>query len=663
MTSARAWWSGTAAELLAATPTEILGLLTAASSFPVEDKQKHAWLFEIAHLKAVANSWDGAYFFLEFAIPRMGRRADAIIVCGGLLFVVEYKVGEAEFSTSALEQAHGYALDLKNFHATSHDKKLIPVVVATAAPPQDIVLGLFATDDVAAPLRLAADDLLPAIAQMVRASGGPMFDARTWANGRYQPTPTIIEAASALYGGHDVQEISRSEAGVENLARTTVAIGTIIAKARETHRKALIFVTGVPGAGKTLAGLNIACSRLGGVDVEDATFLSGNGPLVAVLRAALAQDARLRAQEQASRTAVNKEALAQSVHKFIQNVHNFRNEYVKQASAPSEHVVVFDEAQRAWDQAQTARFMADKYGVAGFDQSEPEFLLSVMDRHTDWCVVICLVGEGQEINRGEAGIGAWVTALQDRKFASWSVHASPHLTAADSGLTAPERWLLNNRALALDESLHLAVSVRSFRAERVADWVAAVLGDDAAVARAAMRKLAQFPIYRTRSLAAARRWLRERRRATERAGLLASANAMRLKPEGLYVQARIKPVDWFLKTGADIRGSNALEDVATEFDVRGLELDWTVVAWDLNLRRTADGWETRQFRGSGWNQVRVAATQKYVVNAYRVLLTRARQGMILFIPKGDPDDPTRPPTEYDAVDRWLQNCGVSSLDG
>lgn len=661
MTIARAWWSGPARDLLRATPSHILGTLLAGSAFPVDELQKRAWAFEIAQLKAIANEWDDAHFFLEFAIPRMGRRADAVIACRGLLFVIEYKVGEAAFSVHAVEQAHGYALDLKNFHATSHDKRLIPIVVATAAAPQNIGFGMFATDGVAAPLTLSAADLAPAIRQVVRASGGAAFCARDWADGHYQPTPTIIEAASALFGGHDVQEISRSEAGVENLGRTTRKIGAVIAQARARRQKALIFVTGVPGAGKTLAGLNIACSRLGGIEVEDATFLSGNGPLVDVLRAALAQDAKLRARERAS-AAPDGDALAQSVRKFIQNVHHFRSEYVDPARLPSEHVVVFDEAQRAWDRGQVARFMREKHGISDFARSEPEFLLSVMDRRPDWCAVICLVGEGQEINRGEAGIGAWVAALQDRKFASWSVHAAPHLVAVNSGLSAAERWLLTSRAEALDASLHLAVSVRSFRAERVADWVAALLGNAAEVARAAMPKLSQFPIRRTRSLATARAWLRAHRRAAERAGLLASANAMRLKPEGVYVQARIRPVDWFLKAGADIRGSNALEDVATEFDVQGLELDWTAVAWDLNLRRTTTGWEARQFRGSSWNRVHVAATQQYVVNAYRVLLTRARQGMVLFVPKGDPEDPTRPPEDYDAIDLWLENCGVPSLD-
>lgn len=658
----RAWWSGNSTELTAAVSEAVLGTLAQALPFPLEQAQTSAWQFEIQHLKIMAASLPDASFFLEFAIPRMGRRADAIIVHAGLIFVLEYKVGAEEFSRAAKDQVHGYALDLKNFHVSSHDKCVIPILIATQAPAQDIDLGLFAADGVAAPLMLSATDVLPAIQQISHVQGAERFDVNAWARGEYRPTPTIIEAAAALYRGHDVKEISRSEAGAENLIRTAEAIETIIANTRQRSGRSLIFVTGVPGAGKTLAGLNIACGRLDVATGEDATFLSGNGPLVRVLRAALKQDLKARGKGPVDRATLQS-VMARSPDKFIQNVHHFRDEYARFSAPPSEHVVVFDEAQRAWNRHETARFMREKRGLADFDQSEPEFLLSVMNRHPDWCTVICLVGEGQEINRGEAGIGAWVAALAGEGFRDWAVYASPHLVAQDSDLNKDERWLLQQRAVVLDDALHLAVSVRSFRADAVSAWVGAVLGNDADAARALRPDPERFPIVRTRSLAKARVWLRSRRRANERAGLLASSNAMRLKPEGLYVKATIDPVDWFLKDGADIRASDALEDVATEFDVQGLELDWAAVAWDLNLMRGHTDWVVRRFRGSQWNQVHQEAQQRYVQNAYRVLLTRARQGMVIFIPAGDTEDHTRPPEAYDAIDRWLAACGVPLLDG
>ncbi|MFN3370954.1 MAG: DUF2075 domain-containing protein [Sphingomonadaceae bacterium] len=656
----RAWWQGTAAELLTADSGAVRDRLTGWLQFPLEPAQRDAWAWTIEHLKSVGAAIPDAHMFLEFSIPRMGRRADAVIVVGGIVFVVEYKVGLRDFPRHAIEQVHGYALDLKSFHATSHDKRLVPILVATHAPAQAIELG-FATDGVAAPVRLSGDDLLPAIRQTIAASGGPGFDPIAWAEGAYRPTPTIIEAAQAMFRGHAVAEISRSEAGAENLTATADVISAVIQEAHLKHRKALCFVTGVPGAGKTLAGLNIVCGRMGGDSGEDATFLSGNGPLVAVLREALKRDLRRRAGAPAPGDPEAKHVAGRSPDKFVQNVHHFRDEYAGNQAPPSEHVVVFDEAQRAWNQAETARFMREKRGLTDFAQSEPEFLLSVMDRHPDWCVVICLVGEGQEINRGEAGIGAWVAALAQSRLKDWLVYAPPQLIGSASSLSADLRWLLEKRVRRLDAALHLATSIRSFRSEIVSAYVAALLADDSKRAREILPDPGRFPIVRTRSLVEARAWLRGQRRAGERAGLVASSNAIRLKPEGLHVKAKIDVPAWFLNEGDDIRASNALEDAATEFDVQGLELDWVGIAWDLNLLRGPSGWVPRRFRGTTWEAVNEPDKQAYVLNSYRVLLTRARQGMVIFVPPGDQQDPTRPPNSYDAIDAWLADCGIPSI--
>ena len=660
----RAYFDATARDFAAADRQAIFGALCAALPFDVEQTQRGAWQTQIAHLQSVAVALPDAHIFLEFSIPRMGRRADAVIIAGGLVFVLEYKVGDRDFPRHAIEQVHGYALDLKNFHVTSHDLAIVPLLIATEAPPQQLDLGFWAPDRVHDPLRLSAGDLLPTLRRFLAAGDAPPLDARGWANGAYRPTPTIIEAAEALYRGHDVTEISRSEAGAENLTRTAVAIEAVVERMKAEGGKAICFVTGVPGAGKTLAGLNIAAGRLARDVGEDATFLSGNGPLVDVLREALRRDLRSRAGRPQPGDSDARHRSDRSPDKFVQNVHHFRDEYLDPARHPSEHVVVFDEAQRAWDRAMTADFMRKKRGQAGFDQSEPAFLLSVMDRHRDWCVVVCLIGEGQEINRGEAGIAEWVRALQG-ELRHWQVHMPPHLLDEGAGLDAGLRWHLAHRVPAPDAALHLAVSVRSFRAERVSAFVAALLGDDAGAARDVRPDLAAFPILRTRSLAQARGWLRHQRRAGERAGLLASSNALRLKPEGLYVKAKVEVCDWFLNPGDDVRSSNALEDAATEFDVQGLELDWTGVAWDLNLRR-ADGWQARNFRGTKWQAIHGDADTLgrayYVRNAYRVLLTRARQGMVIFVPPGDAADATRPPADYDAIDAWLAACGVPALD-
>jgi hypothetical protein len=495
---------------------------------------------------------------------------------------------------------------------------------------------------------------------MLASGVGADSAASDWAAGAYRPTPSIIEAAEALYAGHDVAEISRSEAGAENLSRTAAAVERLVAEMRAKGGKALCLLTGVPGAGKTLAGLNIACGRLARDVGEEATFLSGNGPLVDVLREALRRDSVRRQPRRGAEARLLQDREPQA---FIQNVHHFRDEYVAPGQVPAEHVVIFDEAQRAWDRAMASDFMRRKRGQADFDQSEPAFLLGVMDRRPDWCVVVGLIGEGQEINRGEAGIAEWVRALQ-QGLPHWQVALPPHLMAAHGPLDAGLRWHLEQRGARIDPDLHLATSVRSFRAGRVADFVAALLGDDAGAAAQARPDLAQFPIWQTRDLAAARAWLRQQRRAGERAGLLASSNALRLKPEGLHVKAPIDVKHWFLNGNDDVRASNALEDAATEFAVQGLELDWTGVAWDLNLRRTY-GWQAREFRGTRWQAIRDSegglGRADYVKNAYRVLLTRARQGMVIFVPRGDAADATRPPADYDAIAEWLAACGVPSL--
>jgi hypothetical protein len=661
MPAVRAWWDGTGAALAGADPEAVFGRLAANCPFDVVQAQTGAWMVQIAQLQALGAELPDAHIFLEFAIPRMGRRADAVVVAGGLLFVLEYKVGAAEFQRHALLQVQGYALDLAHFHETSRDLPIVPVLIATQAPSQGVGLGLWNGQGVHTPVCASPADLSLLIRQFVAMSSAPPIDASRWADGAYRPTPTIIEAAQALFRGHDVAEISRSGAGVENLGRTTAAIDAVIGRCEENGEKAILFVTGVPGAGKTLAGLHIACSRMDAKSGTPATFLSGNGPLVEVLKEALVRDRRRRQREPTPgdpeiRYLANREPDA-----FVQNVHKFRDYQLVSSAPPADHVVIFDEAQRAWTADETRRFMTTKRGMVEWHQSEPEFLLSVMDRHPDWCTVICLVGEGQEINRGEAGIGAWVEALGRGALNQWRVYASPHLMGRDSRLNPQLRNYLAHRAAPGNEDLHLSVSVRSFKARQLSAFVGALLDDDPVRATKLMPDPSDFPLVRTRSLALARRWLRQRRVGIDRAGLVASSNGLRLKPEGLFLKSKVDICSWFLNGRDDVRSSDMLEDAASEFDVQGLELDWTGVAWDLNLMRGPKGWKHRNFRGTEWQDVHDEARQNYILNSYRVLLTRARQGMVIFVPTGDQEDATRPPGDYDAVDAWLAACGIPSL--
>ena len=292
--------------------------------------------------------------------------------------------------------------------------------------------------------------------------------------------------------------------------------------------------------------------------------------------------------------------------------------------------------------------------------SEPQFLLSVMDRHKDWCVVVCLIGGGQEINTGEAGLEEWLTAIE-RNYPNWQIHLSDRLSRADylGGSHVPAS--LEQLDADLSPALHLAISVRSFRAEVVSDFVGAVVGGEAKLALSLHSELTNYPLAITRHLKAARDWLRQHARGSERTGLVASSNAMRLKPTGIHVKAKIDPPVWFLADKTDVRSSFALGDVATEFDIQGLELDWVGMCWDANFRREGNKWNHYSFRGTRWEHINDPMRAAFLVNAYRVLLTRARQGMMIYVPLGSKIDDTCRPSFYDETYAFLCECGVTGL--
>jgi hypothetical protein len=588
----------------------------------------------------------------------MGRRIDVVLLVRSIVFVLEFKVGAVTFDRAALDQVWDYALDLKNFHEASHTRVIVPLLVATEAEARAPILIAPAPDGVHRPIAVSGSTLRSAIDKVLSGSQADQIDASDWLAASYRPTPTIVEAARALYAQHSVDAIARHDAGAENLRVTSKHLEDLIAEAKAEKKKLICFVTGVPGAGKTLVGLNVATRRRDAA--TPAVYLSGNAPLVAVLREALTRDevARLKARGQAAR----KGAVGESVKQFIQNVHHFRDDAVADEAAPAEHVAVFDEAQRAWNHRMTESFMRRKKNVHGFTQSEPEFLISYMDRHRDWAVVICLVGGGQEINTGEAGIDAWLEAVVAR-FPDWGMHISSRLTDSEYAAGHALDVVRRRRQTSFDDCLHLAVSMRSFRAEHVSTFVKHVLDREARAAAAILEQVAErYPMAITRDLDAARQWVRDHARGSERFGLVASSKAQRLKPHAIDIRVSVDPVCWFLNGKDDTRSSYYLEDAATEFQVQGLEMDWACVTWDADLRLHASGWGFHDFRGSKWQNVNNVDNQRYLLNAYRVLLTRARQGMVIFVPPGERTDPTRQPEYYDATFRYLEGVGLKVLD-
>jgi hypothetical protein len=646
----------TVAEFLQLSPNEVLGRLVGGDSFSnLEAEQRWAWRDEIEILRTALQGLSG-WIYLEFDVPRLGSRIDAVLVSGPAVFPIEFKVGETRFTLGAHNQTWDYGLDLKNFHGASHDAPIFPILVATAANSVDSAWATAHEDGVRPPRRANTEALASAIQDGLAAvAGSPQIDGEAWGAAPYHPTPTILEAARALYSRHTVEAITRNDAGATNLRITSAAVEEIIDAARERKEKAIVFLTGVPGAGKTLVGLNVATRRR---DLGDAraVFLSGNGPLVAVLQEALTRDEYERNQR-----AIRKGLIRQRVKPFIQNVHHFRDEGVRSPEAPHDHVVIFDEAQRAWDREKTADFMKRRKKLPNFAHSESEFLVSYLERHPEWAVVICLVGGGQEIHTGEAGIAAWLEAIHDH-FPGWRTYISGSLHDAEYAAGGSIEALARRGQLTYDSRLHLATSMRSFRTEKVSAFVKALLDEDVEAARELHAQVAErYPIVVTRDLDRAKDWVRYRSRGSERCGLLASSQAQRLKPHAIDVRVNVDPIQWFLADRTDTRSSYYLEDAATEFQVQGLEVDWACVTWDADLRRGSASWSYHSFRGDAWTTIRKPDRQRYLLNAYRVLLTRARQGMAVFVPRGEPSDPTRDPKLYDRTFAFLLSTGMEEI--
>lgn len=655
----RAYYSATLEKFQNDKDDLILGELTRHHQFALEDLQRNAWLSQIQILKKSLNELPGCYLAFEYSIPRMGKRVDIIILFRGIIFALEFKVGEKAYPNSAIEQSLDYAVDLKNFHEQSHSRAIVPIVVATEAVDCDPVIEAY-PDRVFIPIRSNQNNFVSHIKLIsAKINEHQSIDPIEWIESIYKPTPTIIEAAQALYKGHSVKEISRSDSGTINLGSTSNAIAEIIDSSKQNSRKSICFITGVPGAGKTLAGLNIANERHSIDKGEHAVFLSGNGPLVEVLQEALARNEF--AEKKGTLQQVKKSEALTKTKAFIQNIHHFRDDAIQNDKPPIERVAVFDEAQRAWTLEQTSSFMSRKKGIQGFNKSEPEFLISVLDRHEDWAIIICLIGGGQEINTGEAGLPEWFSAIQ-KGYPHWDVYVSNKLTDQEYTNGNNIYASFSQHQLTVKNELHLAVSVRSYRSEKLAAFVKAFLDTNLEDAREIYSQLKDdYPFVVTRNIETAKKWMRSNARGGEGLGITASSGAYRLKPYGIHVKSAIEPKMWFLNDNNDVRSAGFLEDVATEFDIQGLELDWTCVAWDANLRKLDSGWEFKNFRGTEWQNINDEIRKRYLLNTYRVLLTRARQGMVVFIPKGDEMDRTRKPEYYEPVYDYFIQCGVPCI--
>lgn len=633
----------------------IFGEITTNDQFSAEDLQKNTWNREIEILKRELSQFLDGYIIFEYTIPRIGNRIDNIVIYKGIIFLLEFKVGEKKYPSYAIEQVTDYAFDLSCFHKESHNRLLVPILISTKAHSvkqeirisKDNVLETICCNEyeiakyiTEVSLKFIQDEIIP----------------DDWINSLYMPTPTIIEAAQVLYLGHNVEDISRNDASAKNLNQTTKAINKIIDYSKAHNRKSICFITGVPGAGKTLAGLNIAVERQKIAEDEHAVFLSGNGPLVDVLQEALARD-------DAKRNNISRKEASRKVKEFIQIIHHFRDDAISVDTPPVEKVAIFDEAQRAWDEQNLTDFMKKKKHIEDFNMSEPEFLISILNRHNDWATIVCLIGGGQEINKGEsAGIYGWFDSLRNN-YPNWDIYVSDKITDDEYSKGHNFAEMTKNMNVNIIEDLHLAVSLRSFRSENVSNFVKAFLDVDIDTAKRLYEQFNNdYPVFVTRNLHEAKLWVRSQAKGSQRYGLTASSGAKRLRKYGIWVQNKIEATNWFLNGKNDVRSSFHLEETATEFDIQGLELDWTIVCWDADLRFENGDFKHLKFVGTKWQNIKSADNILYLKNAYRVLLTRARQGFVIFVPSGDETDTTAKPEYYDGIYRYLKSVGIKELE-
>ena len=683
----RFYYTETISNFISQSNEYVLGRLSSCNEYDLNLEQRGAWQDEIRIMKHVLYeiNKEGQIVF-EYTIPRLGKRVDVVLLIGGVVFALEFKVGAEEFLVNDKEQVWDYALDLKNFHEQSRDLIIAPILVATKALSSECSSSLSSyckyDDQVYNPLFSNELTLSYIIQSVLSANVASLsFDTHDWLYSRYSPTPTIIQAASALYMNHSVEDITKHEADKAGIDSCTTLILDIIRRSKASHQKSICFVTGVPGAGKTLVGLNVAIQQEKG---DLAVYLSGNGPLVKVLTEALARD-KVQKEKSTGNRCTKTEAERQ-VSRFIQIIHRYRDNMLaklkvpiqgskleidpqkvsraaRSSAAEVENVAIFDEAQRMWDMRHLSAWLSRKKGLADFPMSEGEFLIWSLDQHKEWATIVCLVGGGQEINSGEGGIGLWIEALNN-SFPDWQIYISDKLTEKEYAEGNVATLLEGNNNVHIHTDLHLAVSQRSYRAETLSLFVHQLLDLDIAAARATYEDIRdKYPIVLTRNLDTAKKWLRSHARGSERYGMLVSSKAFRLKPLAIDIRSQADIVPWFLNPITDIRSSLFLEDVATEFDIQGLELDWTCLVWDGDFRYEPNNrtWQHFNFRSDRWQNINIAEGRAYQLNAYRVLLTRARQGMVICIPEGNPEDVTRLPEIYDPTFEYFKQLGLQEI--
>jgi len=653
----RAYYSKPLIDFLKDDDKRILGELAANHQFDLEELQTDAWLEEIRILKDQLSKFDSGHILFEYVIPRMGKRTDNVLLYKGVVYVLEFKIGSNAYENASLKQVEGYAIDLKNFQEGSRNRKLVPILISTNAPNHENKITLY-EDGVCKPLRANATNLHDIILNAAKNFVEPEIDNTAWENSGYNPTPTIIEASQALYNSHTVQEITRKDVVGITFDQTCDSVDKIISKSKMESKKSIIFVTGVPGSGKTLVGFTVASKYQDIKNNERAVYISGTSTLIAILQEALVRD-KVERSSKLTKVDVRKDVVT-----LFQYLLHYRKEIIEHPEQkPSEKIVVFDEAQRMWNQEQLDKEIKIKLRRSATQKSEPDLLIGHMDMHTDWAVIICLIGGGQEIHKGEYGTIEWLKSVKTN-FPHWDVYLPTVITSREYlGDVSEEDALKGINHQFIDE-LHLKTSTRSFRAENLSKLINHLLDRETTEAEKIIKELKEkYPLYVTRDLKTAKNWIKNKARGNDRFGLFTIALSHRLYPEGIVKRdpKAFNAQGWWLDSEEYVDSSFALEIPCTEFFSQGLELDWAIFAWDACFTPNDSDWNYRRFVRKEWKTMHKSEEKRNLKNAFRVLLTRSRQGMIIFVPNGDSNDKTRLPEFYNGIFNYLREIGIEEI--
>ena len=650
-------------------PEDIVDFLTdsdESSDYYELSLQKKAWANQISILKKYLKDKNG-YIIFEYVLSRVNMRIDVVLLMNDIVYSLEFKNNETMFLESDIDQAGGYGYALKNFYEINRNKYVVPILIATRAPDSECSVASDLGTDGLFSLFKANVNKMEQYIDLIRSKYGSDViyseeDFENWINSPFKPNPTIIQSARSIYMNNQIDDFFKFDAGEENLKITELTVEAIVNEARDNKKKIICFVSGVPGAGKTLVGLDLAGKTRNNKDnnLPDAVFFSGNGPLINVLTEALGRDAIKQFPEKYEK----KYQAVNNVKTFIQDLHAFKQDIISSKKKNiDENVLIFDEAQRVWDEEQLKKWLIKKEADASFyGLSEADLLLDVFSKK-EWGVIVALVGLGQDIHTGENGLGVWFKSLLE-KHNEWDIRLSKQIfeQSADN-LYKYKGLILNNPKVKDCSGLYLETCIRTPRARNLSEFAEAVLSNKPEQAKIAISKFDNYPICITRDLKLAEQFVLRNTQRKERCGKLCSSNSKIL---GKYSHCFDNIDNWhFANWMLDDFGrdsSNSLIFSASEFNIQGLEIDWSLLGWDMDMYYSNGEWHEQRMLTKKRFEESTEIQKKHILNSYRVLLTRARKGMIIYIPKSSDFEDNYDVSQYmDSTYDYLKSCGIKDI--